>query len=63
MLLIEFDQNKSFTLDPFADLTTVANSTNPSDLQSKLVLLTLAFPGSRSSGHHHRTRLRRYLKN
>jgi len=44
MLLIEFDQNKSFTLDPFADLTTVANSTNPSDLQSKLVLLTLAFP-------------------
>ncbi|KAI9880751.1 MAG: hypothetical protein M1830_000640 [Pleopsidium flavum] len=44
MLLIEFDQNKSFTLDPFADLTTAASSTNPSDLQSKIVLLTLAFP-------------------
>lgn len=44
MLLIEFDQNKSFTLDPFADLTNAASSTNPSDLQSKLVLLTLAFP-------------------
>ncbi|KAI9817500.1 MAG: hypothetical protein M1827_001110 [Pycnora praestabilis] len=42
MLLIEFDQNKSFTLDPFADLTNTA--TNPSDLQSKLVLLTIAFP-------------------
>ena len=44
MLLIEFDQNKSFTLDPLADLTNAASSTNPSDLQSKLVLLTLAFP-------------------
>ena len=47
MLLIEFDHNKSFTLDPFADLTasisaSAANAT--SDLQSKLVLLTLAFP-------------------
>lgn len=48
MLLIEFDQNKSFTLEPFADLSGHANSVNPnnvsSDLQSKLVLLTLAFP-------------------
>ena len=45
MLLIEFDQNKSFTLDPFADHTSIVKSaTNPSDLQSKLVLLTLAFP-------------------
>ncbi|KAI9656641.1 MAG: hypothetical protein M1831_004551 [Alyxoria varia] len=51
MLLIEFDQNKSFTLEPFADLTMSGNSSlaslNPnasSDLQSKLVLLTLAFP-------------------
>lgn len=48
MLLIEFDQNKSFTLEPFADLSgslssvSAANAT--SDLQSKLVLLTLAFP-------------------
>lgn len=50
MLLIEFDQNKSFTLDPFSDLfssssTTIASASNPSsDLQSKLVLLTIAFP-------------------
>ncbi|KAI1617421.1 DNA excision repair protein ERCC-4 [Exophiala viscosa] len=47
-LLIEFDQNKSFTLDPFADLTSVATLKMPDsdtkDLQSKLVLLTLAFP-------------------
>ena len=46
MLLIEFDQNKSFTLDTFGtDHTTAINSaSNPSDLQSKLALLTLAFP-------------------
>ena len=46
MLLIEFDQNKSFTLDPFADHTTaMTTAANPSsDLQSRLVLLTLAFP-------------------
>lgn len=47
MLLIEFDQNKSFTLEPFADLSSNINpsgSNTPSDLQSKLVLLTLAFP-------------------
>lgn len=48
MLLIEFDQNKSFTLEPFADLSgslSSMSSTNASsDLQSKLVLLTLAFP-------------------
>jgi DNA excision repair protein ERCC-4 len=45
MLLIEFDQNKSFTLEPFADLTGTISSSNPgSDLQSKIVLLTLAFP-------------------
>ncbi|UNI24362.1 DNA repair protein RAD16 [Purpureocillium takamizusanense] len=48
MLLIEFDQNKSFTLEPFADLSgslsSVAPSNVSSDLQSKLVLLTLAFP-------------------
>lgn len=49
MLLIEFDQNKSFTLEPFADLSgslssvSVANAGAP-DLQSKIVLLTLAFP-------------------
>ncbi|KAH8803184.1 hypothetical protein F5884DRAFT_499083 [Xylogone sp. PMI_703] len=48
MLLIEFDQNKSFTLEPFADLSGSLASISPanasSDLQSKLVLLTLAFP-------------------
>lgn len=48
MLLIEFDQHKSFTLDPFADhhhsAATVSAAAHPSDLQSKLVLLTLAFP-------------------
>ncbi|KAF7532886.1 hypothetical protein G7Z17_g13587 [Cylindrodendrum hubeiense] len=48
MLLIEFDQNKSFTLEPFADLSGSFSSVAPtnvsSDLQSKLVLLTLAFP-------------------
>lgn len=47
-LLIEFDHNKSFTLDPFADLTSVSALKQPEpetrDLQSKLVLLTLAFP-------------------
>ncbi|TPX13897.1 uncharacterized protein E0L32_005597 [Thyridium curvatum] len=48
MLLIEFDQNKSFTLEPFADLSgslsSVAPTNTSSDLQSKIVLLTLAFP-------------------
>jgi DNA excision repair protein ERCC-4 len=46
MLLIEFDANKSFTLEPFADFTSVSNqSPNATpDLQSKLVMLTLAFP-------------------
>ena len=51
MLLIEFDQNKAFTLEPFADLTASGVSSIASldpkasnDLQSKLVLLTLAFP-------------------
>ncbi|KAL9131956.1 MAG: hypothetical protein Q9217_000236 [Psora testacea] len=46
MLLIEFDQNKSFTLDRFGtDHTTSSlKPDNPSDLQSKLALLTLTFP-------------------
>ncbi|CAK7216950.1 DNA repair protein RAD16 [Sporothrix bragantina] len=52
MLLIEFDMNKSFTLEPFADLassnnsgsSTIPNPQNANDLQSKIVLLTLAFP-------------------
>jgi DNA excision repair protein ERCC-4 len=45
MLLIEFDQNKSFTLDTFADYSKdPPNALNPSDLQSKIVMLTIAFP-------------------
>ncbi|SPO00013.1 probable MUS-38 protein, involved in nucleotide excision repair [Cephalotrichum gorgonifer] len=48
MLLIEFGEDRSFTLEPFADLSGSANSVAPgnvsSDLQSKMVLLTLAFP-------------------
>ncbi|POS86355.1 DNA repair protein [Erysiphe pulchra] len=48
MLLIEFDQNKSFTLEPFADLSgslsSISASNANSDLQSKIVQLTLAFP-------------------
>lgn len=45
-LLIEFDQNKSFTLEPFADLSNHHRGGESQDLQSKLVLLTLAFPVS-----------------
>ncbi|EME87238.1 uncharacterized protein MYCFIDRAFT_212808 [Pseudocercospora fijiensis CIRAD86] len=46
MLLIEFDAQKAFTLEPFADLTSSVGSKDMvgTDLQSKLVLLTLAFP-------------------
>lgn len=47
-LLIEFEHNKSFTLDPFADLTSLSTLKSPDadsrDLQSKLVLLTISFP-------------------
>ena len=46
MLLIEFDQNKSFTLDTFGTDHSISSlkPDNASDLQSKLTLLTLAFP-------------------
>ena len=47
MLLIEFDQNKAFTLEPFTEHTsssTAAISPNSPDLQSKIVMLALAFP-------------------
>ncbi|KAF2669391.1 DNA repair protein [Microthyrium microscopicum] len=49
MLLIEFDQTRSFTLDPFTDLSAGPQSALSSapDLQSKIVLLTLAFPRMR----------------
>lgn len=48
-LLIEFNENKSFTLDPFADLTSSLSNlklpdSETKDLQSKIVLLTLTFP-------------------
>ena len=53
MLLIEFDQNKSFTLEPFTDFsapsggatgTSASGLASAPDLQAKLVMLTLAFP-------------------
>jgi DNA excision repair protein ERCC-4 len=47
MLLIEFDQNKSFTLEPFTDFSAPSNASglaSAPDLQGKLVMLTLAFP-------------------
>ncbi|GME49963.1 DNA repair protein rad16 [Neofusicoccum parvum] len=46
MLLIEFDQNKSFTLEPFADLSQSAAAAAMAvpDLQAKIVMLTIAFP-------------------
>jgi len=50
MLLIEFEQNKSFTLEPFLESALsgatirAVDAKDPSDLQSKLVLLTIAFP-------------------
>jgi DNA excision repair protein ERCC-4 len=50
MLLIEFDQNKSFTLEPFADMSAAGSAAaaglanQAPDLQAKLVMLTLAFP-------------------
>lgn len=46
MLLIEFGQNKSFTLDTFGTDHTekLTSAHNPQDLQSKIALLTLAFP-------------------
>ncbi|KAF3934351.1 hypothetical protein ABW20_dc0108167 [Dactylellina cionopaga] len=43
VLLIEFDQEKSFNLEPFMDLNAMISATQ-SDLQAKLVLLTLHFP-------------------
>ncbi|KIW09588.1 uncharacterized protein PV09_00459 [Verruconis gallopava] len=46
MLLIEFGDVKSFTLEPFADLTNSAAAAAMAapDLQSKIVMLTLHFP-------------------
>jgi DNA excision repair protein ERCC-4 len=46
MLLIEFAETKSFTLEPFADLShsAAATSMESADLRSKIVVLTLHFP-------------------
>jgi len=48
MLLIEFDANKAFTLEPFMDYSGPSAQASglaaAPDLQSKLVMLTLAFP-------------------
>lgn len=46
MLLIEFDAQKAFTLEPFADLSSSIGTASVmgSDLQSKLVQLCIAFP-------------------
>ncbi|PGH02748.1 DNA excision repair protein ERCC-4 [Blastomyces parvus] len=54
VLLIEFDQNKSFTFDAFTSATStpsseslssnLINPTNPKSIQHLLTLLTLAFP-------------------
>lgn len=50
MLLIEFDASRSFTLEPFADLSSGPSSASAGalayapDLQGKLVQLTIAFP-------------------
>ncbi|QIX00543.1 hypothetical protein AMS68_006060 [Peltaster fructicola] len=46
MLLIEFDAQKAFTLEPFADLSSSLGTSSliGTDLQTKLVQLTLAFP-------------------
>lgn len=67
MLLIEFDQQKSFTLEPFADLSTSVGSAAlaQSDLHSKIVQLTIAFPRLRiiwSSSPHQTAEIFALLK-
>ncbi|KAK9236723.1 hypothetical protein V1525DRAFT_406053 [Lipomyces kononenkoae] len=55
VLLIEFDHNKSFSLDPFSDVSAstasvsagAGGATGGYDLQAKLVLLVLSFPNIR----------------
>ncbi|KAK9453708.1 hypothetical protein V1511DRAFT_482576 [Dipodascopsis uninucleata] len=50
VLLIEFDHNKSFSLEPFSEVSSTLAATTSSvsqDLQSKIVLLTIAFPDLR----------------
>lgn len=48
ILLIEFDEKKSFTLETYKGIrgkktSTIAAASSNSDLQAKLVLLTLTF--------------------
>lgn len=47
MVLIEFEKDQSFSLEPFAGADTSSSSTaapGGDDIQAKLVLLTIAFP-------------------
>jgi DNA excision repair protein ERCC-4 len=46
MLLIEFEAQKAFMLDPFADISSTGSGPSQAglDLQSKLVLLCISFP-------------------
>ncbi|BGP43109.1 DNA repair protein RAD16 [Rhodotorula kratochvilovae] len=44
ILLIEFDEKKSFNLETYVDTKTKSENAQDADLRSKLVLLTLAFP-------------------
>ncbi|BGO95154.1 hypothetical protein NBRC10512_001881 [Rhodotorula toruloides] len=44
ILLIEFDEKKSFNLETYVDTKTYASSPNDIDLRSKIVLLTISFP-------------------
>jgi len=67
MLLIEFDQQKSFTLEPFADLSASLGSAalHQSDLHTKIVQLTIAFPRMRiiwSSSPHQTAQIFEELK-
>lgn len=62
ILLIEFDQNKSFSLQAVADMR---ENIRVTDLSSKLVLLTLAFPKLRiiwSSSPHETAKIFSELK-
>jgi DNA excision repair protein ERCC-4 len=44
ILLIEFDQKKSFSLQTYTDPKSTTAAPSDTDLQAKLVLLTLTFP-------------------
>ncbi|GAA5933461.1 hypothetical protein JCM3775_000701 [Rhodotorula graminis] len=44
ILLIEFDEKKSFNLETYVETRTRTENSQDADLRSKLVLLTIAFP-------------------